>query len=67
MCPRDGAVLRFAGASCVCVLNIGLFVYMAFDDERVLLRSAIAADYKNYKVRVGMFVPRFAAKRSQAK
>lgn len=51
----------------VCVLNIGLFVYMAFDDQRVLLRSAIAADYGNYKVRVGMFVPRFAAKRSQAK
>ena len=51
----------------VCALNIGFFVYMAFDDERVLLRSAIAADYRNYGVRVGRFVPRFAAKRSQAK
>jgi protein-S-isoprenylcysteine O-methyltransferase Ste14 len=45
----------------VCALNIGLFVYMAFDDERVLLRSAIGADYRNYKVRARMFLPRFAA------
>jgi protein-S-isoprenylcysteine O-methyltransferase Ste14 len=47
----------------VCALNIGLFVHMAIDDERVLLRSAIAADYKDYKMRVGMFLPRFAGKR----
>lgn len=49
--------------SAVCVLNIGLFVYMALDDERVLLGSAIAADYQAYRGRVGMFVPRFARKR----
>lgn len=42
----------------VCVLNMGLFVYMAFDDERVLLASAMAADYESYKMRVGMFLPR---------
>jgi protein-S-isoprenylcysteine O-methyltransferase Ste14 len=42
----------------VCLLNIGLFAYMAFDDERVLLRSPLAADYKDYKARVGMFLPR---------
>ena len=47
----------------VCLLNIGLFVYMAIDDERVLLGSAIAADYESYKMRVGMFVPRFEGKR----
>jgi protein-S-isoprenylcysteine O-methyltransferase Ste14 len=47
----------------VCVLNIGLFVYMAFDDERVLLASAIAAHYNSYKGRVGMFLPRLAGKR----
>lgn len=42
----------------VCLLNIGLFVYMAFDDERVLLASARAADYQVYRGRVGMFLPR---------
>jgi protein-S-isoprenylcysteine O-methyltransferase Ste14 len=42
----------------VCVLNIGLFVYMAFDDERVLLASALGAGYRAYQGRVGMFVPR---------
>jgi protein-S-isoprenylcysteine O-methyltransferase Ste14 len=47
----------------VCLLNIGLFVYMAIDDERVLLQSSLASDYKNYKLRVGMFLPRFAGKR----
>jgi protein-S-isoprenylcysteine O-methyltransferase Ste14 len=47
----------------VCLLNIGLFVYMALDDERVLLQSPLAADYKSYKMRIGMFLPRLAAKR----
>jgi protein-S-isoprenylcysteine O-methyltransferase Ste14 len=42
----------------VCALNIGLFVYMAIDDERTLLGSAIAADYQAHRRRVGMFVPR---------
>jgi protein-S-isoprenylcysteine O-methyltransferase Ste14 len=42
----------------VCLLNIALFVYMAFDDERVLLRSVLAKDYQAYRARVGMFVPR---------
>ena len=44
----------------VCLLNIGLFVYMALDDERVLLVSPLGADYERYKLRVGMFVPRIA-------
>lgn len=47
----------------VCLANIGLFVYMAFDDERVMLGSTLGADYKSYKMRVGMFLPRFAATR----
>jgi protein-S-isoprenylcysteine O-methyltransferase Ste14 len=42
----------------VCVLNIGLFVYMAFDDERVLLQSPLALAYKDYQMRAGMFVPK---------
>jgi protein-S-isoprenylcysteine O-methyltransferase Ste14 len=46
----------------VCLLNVGLFVYMALDDERVLLGSPIAADYGRYKTHVGMFLPRFGAK-----
>jgi protein-S-isoprenylcysteine O-methyltransferase Ste14 len=50
-----------------CLLNIGLFVYMASDDERVLHQSPLAADYQSYKFRVGRFLPRFAAKLSQAK
>ena len=43
----------------VCLLNIGLFVYIALDDEGVLSASAMAADYRAYRGRVGMFVPRF--------
>jgi protein-S-isoprenylcysteine O-methyltransferase Ste14 len=41
----------------VCLLNMGLFVYMAFDDERVLLASPLGTAYRQYKVRVGMFLP----------
>jgi protein-S-isoprenylcysteine O-methyltransferase Ste14 len=43
----------------VCVLDIALFIYMAVDDERVLLRSGLAGDYQLYRKRVGMFLPRF--------
>jgi protein-S-isoprenylcysteine O-methyltransferase Ste14 len=43
----------------VCMLNIGLFVYMAIDDERVLLASPLSADYQAYRGSAGMFVPRF--------
>jgi protein-S-isoprenylcysteine O-methyltransferase Ste14 len=42
----------------VCLLNIGLFAHMAVDDERVLLASAMAPDYRAYRGRVWMFVPR---------
>jgi protein-S-isoprenylcysteine O-methyltransferase Ste14 len=48
----------------VCAVNIGLFVYMAFDDERVLSFSRLAEDYNHYKTRVGMFLPRFKTKRA---
>lgn len=47
----------------VCLINVGLFVYMAVDDERVLLASAMAVDYERYRMRVGMFLPRFEGKR----
>jgi protein-S-isoprenylcysteine O-methyltransferase Ste14 len=43
----------------VCLLNIGLFLYMALDDERVLLASRLGADYRAYQGRTGMIVPRF--------
>jgi protein-S-isoprenylcysteine O-methyltransferase Ste14 len=43
----------------VCALNIGLSVYMALDDERVSLESFLGADYRAYRGREGMFVPRF--------
>jgi protein-S-isoprenylcysteine O-methyltransferase Ste14 len=45
----------------VCLINVGLFVYMALDDERVLLASPLDADYRSYKIRVGMFLPRISA------
>jgi protein-S-isoprenylcysteine O-methyltransferase Ste14 len=55
-----GAVVAFPSLvlAAVCALNIVLFVYMAFDDERVLLQSALAAEYETYRRRVGMFLPR---------
>jgi hypothetical protein len=46
----------------LCLANIGLFLHVAFDDERVLLRSPLAVGYESYKARVGMFLPRFAMK-----
>ena len=51
----------------VCLLNIGLFVDMALDDERVLLTSAMGADYQLYKMKVGMFLPRLVVRRSDPK
>ena len=59
-----GAVVGFPSllTAAVCVLNIALFVYMAFDDERVLLRSGLAEDYEAYRRRIGMFVPRLGAR-----
>lgn len=54
-----GAVVAFPSLETagVCILAIALFIYMAYDDERVLLRSALAADYGAYRRRVGMFLP----------
>lgn len=43
----------------VCLINIGFFVYLAFDDERVLLASPLGESYQAYRQRVGMVVPRF--------
>jgi protein-S-isoprenylcysteine O-methyltransferase Ste14 len=45
-------------------MNAALFAYMAADDERVLARSPLAADYEVYKKRVGRFLPRPALRRS---
>jgi protein-S-isoprenylcysteine O-methyltransferase Ste14 len=44
--------------SALCVANLGLFVYIAFDDERVLERSALAAEYARYRTNAGMFLPK---------
>jgi protein-S-isoprenylcysteine O-methyltransferase Ste14 len=41
----------------VCLINMALFVYMAMDDERVLVASPLAADYARYRSRVSMFLP----------
>lgn len=58
-----GVVAAFPSSvtTSVCLLDIALFVYMAFDDERVLLLSALTGDYQIYRGRVGMFLPRFGA------
>jgi len=55
-----GALVAFPSlvTAAVCVLDIALFIYMAFDDERVLLRSGLAGDYQTYRRRAGMFLPR---------
>jgi protein-S-isoprenylcysteine O-methyltransferase Ste14 len=47
--------------SAVSIACMGLFVYMAFDDERVLLASGLAGEYKVYRSQVGMFLPRLGA------
>jgi protein-S-isoprenylcysteine O-methyltransferase Ste14 len=56
-----GALVAFPSpvTAVVCVVDIALFIYMAVDDERVLLCSGLAADYQAYRQRVGMFLPRF--------
>jgi protein-S-isoprenylcysteine O-methyltransferase Ste14 len=56
-----GVAVAFPSAivSGVCLLGVGLFAHMAIDDEKVLLASALSADYRGYRERVGMFVPRF--------
>ena len=43
----------------VCLVNVGFFIYLAFDDERVLLASPLGGSYQAYRARVGMLVPRF--------
>jgi protein-S-isoprenylcysteine O-methyltransferase Ste14 len=55
-----GMVVAFPSvvSASVCVLNVTLFVYMAFDDERVLVRSPLGADYLSYRTRTRMFSPR---------
>jgi protein-S-isoprenylcysteine O-methyltransferase Ste14 len=50
----------------VCLINIGLFVYMAIDDERVLSVSSLGAAYGAYRARVGMFLPRFGLVKSKS-
>ena len=40
----------------VCAMNVILFVYMAWDDERALAESGLAARYAPYQQRVGMFL-----------
>jgi protein-S-isoprenylcysteine O-methyltransferase Ste14 len=49
--------------ACVCMVNVGFFIYLAFDDERVLLGSTLGGSYQAYRARVGMVVPRFMHRR----
>ena len=46
--------------------NAGLFIHAAFDDERSMARSELAADYAAYRMRTGMFLPRLG-KRARAR
>ena len=47
------------GAALMFVVNVAIFTHAAITDERTLARSAIAADYAAYRLRAGMFLPRF--------
>jgi protein-S-isoprenylcysteine O-methyltransferase Ste14 len=40
------------------VVNVALFTHAALADERTLARSSLAAEYANYRDRIGMFWPR---------
>lgn len=40
------------------LFNASLFVHAAFDDERSLSHSGLAADYAGFRCRTGMFLPR---------
>lgn len=42
----------------ILVASAALFIYMAFDDEKKLAASPLAADYSAYRKRTGMFLPR---------
>jgi len=44
------------------LLNATLFILVAFDDERKLAASPLAADYAAYRQRTGMFFPRFSSR-----
>jgi protein-S-isoprenylcysteine O-methyltransferase Ste14 len=63
-----GVVAAFPSLAtgCVCLLNIGLFLYMAFDDEHVLLLSPLAAEYQAYRLRTGMLLPRLGREKMSA-
>ncbi len=41
------------------LISAALFAYSAFDDERKLAASALAADYAAYRERTGMFLPKW--------
>lgn len=45
------------------LLNAGLYVHAAFDDERSLAKSALAPAYAEYKRRTGMFLLRRSQQR----
>jgi protein-S-isoprenylcysteine O-methyltransferase Ste14 len=40
------------------VLNLGLWLHAARDDERAIKASELRQDYASYKARTGMFIPR---------
>jgi protein-S-isoprenylcysteine O-methyltransferase Ste14 len=43
--------------------NLGLFVYMANDDEKTIEASPLAADYSAYRERTGKFLPKLSSAR----
>jgi len=44
-------------------VNVGLFAYMANDDEKTIATSALATDYASYRERTGMFFPKISPTR----
>jgi len=56
------AAMPSAWSVAIFALNAALFTHAAFDDERSLARSELAADYARYRRATGMFVPRLVRK-----
>ena len=41
------------------LMLVGLYVDLAWSEERAIRRSGLAGDYRRYRERTGMFLPRF--------
>lgn len=61
-CVATGSAVCWAGSSVL----LGCYVVAARDEERVMSRGRLAAEYAGYASRTGMFLPRRARRRATA-